>query len=166
DVGAQVRRLQRRFENGYEIDTDELARMVSSRTRLVIITSPHNPSGVVVSESALRRLAEIAERTGTYVLVDEVYRDALFELAPPVSAKLSRCFIVTNSLTKSYGLGGLRCGWIICEPELAGRMQRMNDLFGSYGSMPGEAAGLVAFKRLEKLERRAKEILDPNTELA
>src|SRR5262249_36243681 len=141
-------------------------RLVTSRTRLVMITSPHNPSGAVVDESSLGQLAEIAERTGTYFLVDEVYRDALFELAPPVSAKLSRWFIVTNSLTKSYGLGGLRCGWIICESELAGRMRRMNDLLGSYGSMPGETVGLVAFRQLEALERRAKAILDPNTELA
>jgi aspartate/methionine/tyrosine aminotransferase len=165
-LGAEVKRFGRLFENGYEIDTDELSGLFSSRTRLVMITSPHNPSGVVVSEPALRRLAQIAERAGTYVLVDEVYRDALFDLAPPVSATLSRWFIVTSSLTKSYGLGGLRCGWIICEPELAGRMRRMNDLLGSYGSMPSETLGLAAFRQLQALERRAKEILDPNTELS
>jgi aspartate/methionine/tyrosine aminotransferase len=165
-LGAEVKRFHRRFENGYEIDTDELSRLVSSRTRLLMITSPHNPSGVVVSESALQQIAQIAERTGTYVLMDEVYRDALFELAPPVSATLSRWFIVTSSLTKSYGLGGLRCGWIICEPELAGRMRRMNDLFGSYGSMPSETLGLVAFRQLGALERRTKAILAPNTEIA
>lgn len=164
-LGAEVKRFGRRFENGYEVDLDEIRGLISERTRLVIITRPHNPSGVVVSEESLVEIGRAAAENGAYVLVDEVYRDILFEDAPVVSARLGPQFVTTASLTKSYGLSGLRCGWIICAPELAERMRRMNDLIMGMGAMPAEAIAAAAFRSIEKLERRAREIVEPNMAL-
>ena len=67
----------------------------------------------------MREVGEIARRAGARVMVDEVYLDAAFESAPRSAALLGDQFIVTSSLTKVYGLSGLRCGWIIAEPKLA-----------------------------------------------
>ena len=138
---------------------------ISSRTRLIVITSPHNPSGVVVDPEALSRVDEIAGGAGAWVLVDEVYRDILFEDAPPSAARLSPRFIATSSLTKSYGLSGLRCGWILCEPGLAERMRRLNDLMGATGPMPTEAMGVAAFRALPGLEARTRALIEPNARL-
>ncbi len=164
-LGAEVKRLPRRFEEGYAADPEELARLLSRRTRLVVLTSPHNPSGVAVAPEALARIGALAAGCGARVLVDEVYRDILFEEAPPSAARLGPPFIATSSLTKSYGLSGLRCGWILCEAALAERMRRLNDLMGVVGTAPAESMGAAAFRSLAALEARTRSLMEPNTRL-
>ena len=164
-LGAEVRRFARPFAEDYQPDPDEVARLVTPRTRLIILTSPHNPSGVAVGREALERIGELAARVGARVLVDEVYRDILGEEAPPSHVRLGPQFIATSSLTKSYGLSGLRCGWVLCEPALAERMRRLNDLFGVVNPMPGDSLALAAFRHLGGLAARARAIMDPNLEL-
>lgn len=164
-LGARVKRFSRGFERSFQIDLDELEGLLTPRTRLIVITSPHNPSGVVVEQPALWKIGELAAEVGARVLVDEVYRDMLFAEAPPSHAQLGSHFIATSSLTKSYGLGGLRCGWILCEPPLAERMRQLNDLFGSYGSMPGDQLAVAAFRNLPLLEERTRSIIEPNIRL-
>ena len=68
----------------------------------------------------MRAIGEMARRVGARVLVDEVYLEMMFDSAPPSAFSLGETFVVTNSLTKTYGLSGLRCGWILAAPELAG----------------------------------------------
>jgi len=164
-LGAVVKRAGRRFEEGYAVDPDGVGRLVSSRTRLIALTSPHNPTGVVAAPEALSRIGRMAEETGAWVLVDEVYRDILFQDAPPSAVHAGPRFIATGSLTKSYGLGGLRCGWILCEAELAERMRRLNDLMGAVGPAPAESMGAAAFRNLPALEARTRALLEPNTRL-
>lgn len=165
-LGAQVKRFTRRFEHGYRIDVDEVRRLISSRTRLIVLTSPHNPSGVVADQNSLARIGELAADVGARVLVDEVYRDILFEDAPPSAVHLGERFIATSSLTKSYGLNGLRCGWVLCDAALAERMRRMNDLLGVVGPMPSDKLALIAFQNLDRLTARARSIMEPNVPLA
>ena len=98
-LGADVKRFARGFENGYRIDVDEVRRLITPRTRWIVITSPHNPSGVVVDPATIKEIGEIARHAGARVLADEVYRDILFENAPPVAASLGPQFITTGSLT-------------------------------------------------------------------
>lgn len=164
-LGADIKRFARSFENGYRIDVDELKRLITPRARLIVVTSPHNPSGVAVEQATLKRIGELAQEAGARVLVDEVYRDILFEDAPPVAASLGSQFITTSSLTKSYGLSGLRCGWILCDPELAERMRRLNDLFGAVGSMPSDTLSVAAFHNLHLLEARTRSMMEPNARL-
>lgn len=164
-LGAEVRRFHRRLENEYRIDVDELERLITPRTRLIVITSPHNPSGVSVERAAMKRIGELAASVGARVLVDEVYRDILFEDAGPVCFHLGPQFMTTGSLTKSYGLSGLRCGWILCDPDFAERARRLNDLFGAVGSVPSDTLSVAAFRNLHLLESRARSIIDPNIAL-
>jgi aspartate/methionine/tyrosine aminotransferase len=160
--GAHIKRFNRPFENNFQIDLDDLERQVSSRTRLIVITNLHNPSSTLTAEQTLRRIGEIAEAAGARVLVDEVYLEAMFEAAPPSSVHLGPQFIATSSLTKGYGLSGLRCGWILAEPELANRMLLLHDVFGAVGPHPAERLSVVALAKLPKFIVRAKKILDSN----
>jgi aspartate/methionine/tyrosine aminotransferase len=164
-LGAEVKRFERRFEDGYRIDLEAVKRQITPRTRLIVVTTPHNPSGVAVDPETVRKLGELASEAGAYVLVDEVYRDILYEDARPVAATLGPQFMTTSSLTKSYGMNGLRCGWILCDPELAWRMRRMNDLFGAVGSMPSDTLSVAAFRNLDRLASRTRSIMEPNTAL-
>jgi aspartate/methionine/tyrosine aminotransferase len=160
--GAQIKRFPRSFENGYRIDVEDLAKRVNSRTRLIVITNLHNPSSVQVDQATLRQIGELARSVRARVLVDEVYLEAMFEAAPPSSVHLGPEFIATTSLTKGYGLSGLRCGWIMAEPDLAQRMRLLRDIFDGIGPQPSERLSVVALNKLPKVIARAQRILETN----
>ena len=160
--GAKLKRFSRSFENNFKVDVDEIAQLITPRTRLVILTNLHNPSSIMVPEETLRQIGELARGVGARVLVDEVYLEAMFEAAPRSSVHLGPEFIATTSLTKGYGLSGLRCGWILAEPELAQRMLRLHDIFGAVGPQPSERLSVVALAKLPKFIARARNILETN----
>ena len=164
-LGADVKRFTRRFEDGFEISPAEVERCITSKTRLIVLTNLHNPSGVLTDDATLKQIGEIARRVRARVLVDEVYIETLFEKAPRTSFHLGHEFVVTSSLTKAFGLSGLRCGWIFAAPELAQRMWLLNDLFASTPVHSGERLSVVAFGQIEELAARAKALLDRNREL-
>jgi len=160
--GATIKRFSRLFENDFLVDLDELAGKLTSRTKLIVLTNLHNPSSTIIDEETLRQIGEIAESVGARVLVDEVYLEAMFEHAPPACVHLGPQFISTSSLTKGYGLSGLRCGWILAEAELAQRMRLLHDIFGSLAPQPAERLSVLALKKLPRFIARAKNILESN----
>lgn len=161
-LGASVRRFARRAEDDFKLDLAEIERHLTPATRLVVLTNLHNPSSAFTDTETLRQLGELARRRGARVLVDEVYLDALFDDAPPSSFHLGSEFIVTSSLTKVYGLSGLRCGWILAAPELAARLWRLNDLFGVIPAHVAERLSVVALRNLARIRARARALLDAN----
>ncbi|MDX6290123.1 MAG: hypothetical protein QOH42_1922 [Blastocatellia bacterium] len=160
--GAQVTRFPRSFENGFRIDAEALETRLTARTRLIVLTNLHNPSSMIVPEETLRRIGELARSAGARVLVDEVYLEAMFEAAPRSSIHLGPEFIATTSLTKGYGLSGLRCGWILAEPDMAQRMRLLHDVFGAVGPQPAERLSVLALTKLPKFVARATKILETN----
>ncbi len=164
-LGAKVKRFSRTFENGFRILPEELETLASPSTRLIVITNLHNPSGVLIDESTLKQIGDIARRVGARVLVDEVYIETLFEEAPRTAFHLGKEFVVTSSLTKAFGLSGLRCGWIFAEPELARQMWLLNDLFAATAVHAGERLSVVAMQQLPELAERSKQLLDRNRRL-
>ena len=161
-LGVIVKRFPRSFENDFRVDTDELAKQISPRTRLIVLTNLHNPSSTLVDEETLNQIGKLARSVGARVLVDEVYLEAMFEAAPRSSVHLGPEFIATSSLTKGYGLSGLRCGWILAEPDFAQRMRQLHDIFGAVGPQPSERLSVVALAKLPKVIARAKRILETN----
>jgi len=95
-----------------------------------MISNAHNPSGALASTDVLEQVGIMAEAIGARVLVDEVYAEAQHADVPPPSpaAKLGPAFVSTNSLTKAYGLAGLRCGWVLASPELSARIRSTRDI--------------------------------------
>lgn len=160
--GAKIIRFSRSVENNYRVDVDEIARKITPSTRLIVLTNLHNPSSELIDQETLRQVGEIARDAGARVLVDEVYLEAMFEAAPRSSVHLGPQFVATSSLTKGYGLSGLRCGWILAEPELAQRMRLLHDIFGAVGPHPAETLSVVALRKLPKFIARAKTILQSN----
>ncbi|HKP38349.1 MAG TPA: aminotransferase class I/II-fold pyridoxal phosphate-dependent enzyme [Pyrinomonadaceae bacterium] len=160
--GLQVNRFSRSFENRFRLDTNEVARKITPRTRLIVLTNLHNPSSALIDQKTMSQIGEMARAVGARVLVDEVYLEAMFEAAPESSVHLGPQFIATSSLTKGYGLSGLRCGWILAEPELARRMRLLHDIFGAVGPHPAETLSVVSLAKLPKFIARAKSILESN----
>jgi len=162
-LGAEIRRFPLRSADGFAVDPAEVEKALSARTRVVVLSNLHNPSSALVDDETLRRVGALAGRVGARVLVDEVYLEALFERAPRSAFHLDpERFVVTSSLTKVYGLGGLRCGWILADAASARRMWRLNDLFASVPAHPAERLAVVALDHLEPIAARAKALLDGN----
>jgi aspartate/methionine/tyrosine aminotransferase len=144
-LGLEIKRFPRRAENHFAIDPADVEKNLTSRTKVIVICNLHNPTGALVPDTTLREVGELASKVGAHVLVDEVYREMLFEPAPMSAFHIDKeRFIVTSSLTKAYGLSGLRCGWVLAAPELARRMFRINDLHGATFAHPAELLSVVA----------------------
>ena len=112
-IGAKLSFLNLRFEEGFNLDLKALEKLITKRTKLVSLTYPHNPTGVLITEAQLNALVELVERKGTYLLIDETYRDMSFAPKLPIAATLSDRVISVSSMSKSYGLPGIRIGWIL-----------------------------------------------------
>ncbi len=138
---------------------------MTPRTKLIILTNPHNPSGILEPPEVLREVGRLAARVGAYVLVDEVYMDFLFQSRPRTAVHLGSNFLMTCSLTKVYGLDGLRCGWVLGPPDVVKAMWRLQDFFGVNGVIPGETTSVVALKHLERFQKRTQSILAANRPL-
>ncbi|HEX7174030.1 MAG TPA: pyridoxal phosphate-dependent aminotransferase [Pyrinomonadaceae bacterium] len=162
---ADVKRFARRAEDNFAVRPSEVERNLSLRTRLVVLTNLHNPSSAHTDEDTLRQIGLMARAVGARVLVDEVYLDALFEHAPPTAFHLGEDFIVTSSLTKVYGLSGLRCGWILAEQALAQKLWRLNDLFGVIPAHPAERLSVAALRNLDTIAARSRTLLETNGQL-
>jgi aspartate/methionine/tyrosine aminotransferase len=160
-LGANVRRFQRRYENGFAVDPQEIERQLTPRTRLIVLCNLHNPSSALTGNDTLRAIGDLARSVGARVLVDEVYLEAVFP-RPRTAALLGPELVVASSLTKAYGLSGLRCGWILAEPELARRVWRLNDLFGVHQPHASDRLSVLAFDRMDRVAARAERLLNTN----
>jgi len=164
-LGAHIRRFPRRFEDDFAVQPGEIEKNISPVTRLIVITNHHNPSGVLTGEKILRAVAELAQRVNARVLVDEVYLESMFDQRPPTALHFGPQFLTTSSLTKAFGLSGLRCGWIVAEPGLAREIWLLNDLFGVNAAHPAERLSVCAFEQLEKISANGRTRLESNRAL-
>jgi len=130
----------------------------------VVLTNLHNPSGALASEDELATVGALASAKGARVLIDEVYLDAATP-RPRSAVQLGPEFLTTSSLTKVYGLSGLRAGWILAEPELAERIWRVNDLFGVNQAHPAERLACIAFDQIDAVIGDSRSLLQRNREL-
>ena len=170
-MGANVLRFDRAFSNGYGVDPGAVAHAVTPQTRLIVVTSPHNPSGAAAGDDALHEVIQIAERAGAHVLVDEVYLDAASAargtFGPDLSAaRFEGPLIVTSSLTKSYGLAGLRSGWAIAPPAVAERLRRTRDVVDNASPAVSDRLAALAWSLIPQLTTRAGTLLSGNLERA
>src|SRR5438046_2527414 len=163
-LGAKIKRFPRRFEDDFEIDIVELEKQITPRTRVIVLTNLHNPSSELVEEATLRKIGELARDIGARMLVDEVYLEAMFENSPPSAVLLGPEFVATSSLTKGYGLSGLRCGWILAEAEVAKKIRRLDVILPASAPNVMERLSVVALNQLPKIAGRAKAMLETNRE--
>jgi aspartate/methionine/tyrosine aminotransferase len=112
-IGCDVTHVELAFEDRFRIDFDKLTAAISPRTKIISITCPHNPTGVMIDRTELDHLVELARSNSCYLLVDETYRELSFDGPLPVAASLAPHVISVSSLSKAYGVPGIRIGWII-----------------------------------------------------
>jgi aspartate/methionine/tyrosine aminotransferase len=156
-IGATVKRFHR-SEGTFSVHASTIHACLTPKTKLIVVSNLHNPTSALMNEATLKEIGGF----GVPVLVDEVYLDAAFEQKPKSAALLGDQFIVTSSLTKVYGLSGLRCGWILAEPSLAERIWRLNDVFGNIPAHMAELASVIAIGELPRILQNVRNRLDAN----
>ena len=164
-LGAKVLRFERRSDRDFRLGLGELERRLTSKVRLVVLCNLHNPSSAFTDDDTLRQVGEMAAAVGARVLVDEVYLETLLDRPWRSAFHLGANFLTTSSLAKAYGLSGLRCGWILAQPELVKRMRQVVDF--TYGSPahPAECIAVVAVDHLDRVRDRARGLLETNRAL-
>jgi aspartate/methionine/tyrosine aminotransferase len=164
-LGARVTRFERLVEHGFQLDLGELERKLTPETRLVILCNLHNPSAALTDETAMRQVGAMAAKVGARVLVDEVYLETLFDQSWRSAFHLGPNFVITSSLTKAYGLSGIRCGWILAQPEIVRRMWQVVDF--TYGSPvhPAELLAVIVLDNIDRVRNRARALLETNRAL-
>lgn len=126
--GATIREIPLREELGWQPSPDDIAAAVTDRTRALIVTNPNNPTGAVLGDDARSAILDAASRTGAWILADEVYTGAELHGAetPSFFGAHSRV-IATGSLSKAYGLPGLRVGWVVADRATADQLWARTD---------------------------------------
>jgi aspartate/methionine/tyrosine aminotransferase len=154
-LGCDVDFFERSAETGYALDVARVDAALTSKTRLVILSNLHNPTGAAVNRAELTALARLAESRDFRVLVDEVYLEWIYGTGKDAEIRsainISPRFVTTRSLTKVFGLAALRAGWVLAEAGLATRMRRLNGLFASSMSHPAERLAARTFEHAKTL---------------
>ncbi len=163
--GAALRTFRLRIDRGWEPDWEEFDRAVTSKTRLVYLSNPNNPTGAILSAEAMRRIVERCEAVGAYLLADEVYLGA--EIARERTASFwgrSDRVIVTSGLSKAYGIPGVRIGWIVGPKEVVAECWSQHDYITIAPNKISDAIARTAVKaeNREKLYTRTRAILQHN----
>ncbi len=126
--GANVIPWRLREDRGFEADLDELASLVTPKTKLIVVCNPNNPAGSILSEHAMRAIVAQAERVGAYVIADEVYKGAELDGRETRSFwGLSDRIVATGGMSKAYGLPGLRIGWAVGPAPLVAELWERKD---------------------------------------
>ncbi len=116
-IGCEIDFVDVRFEEEFQIDWNKLKSLIRSNTKLISLTHPHNPTGMCLSKDDFNQIKEIAELNNVHVLVDETYRELHRGEVLPYAADLHSKIISVSSLSKAFGLPGIRIGWILTQDK-------------------------------------------------
>jgi aspartate/methionine/tyrosine aminotransferase len=166
-AGANVVHFERSWKKGFALDPYVIRTALTPATRLIVLSNAHNPSGAMASRDVLEQVGIMADAIGARVLVDEVYAEAQHDdgALPMPAALISAAFVTTSSLTKAYGLAGLRCGWILAAPDLSIRIRETRDIIDGSGAFVAESLAVTALANIDRLRHRARGILSKNLAL-
>lgn len=144
-IGCEITTIDLAFEDGFALNLERIAAAARPNTKLISLTTPHNPTGVCLDHATLKGAAALAAKAGCHLLIDETYRDMTFGAKPPLAATLGSQVISVSSVSKSYGIPGVRVGWIVnTDAALMERFLAAKEQIGICGSLLDETAAAAA----------------------
>ena len=150
-IGCDISYLDLSFANGFRLDLDELGALIRPQTKFVSLTYPHNPTGAMLDKCELSAIVELTAIRGCTLLFDETYREMTFGEGLPVAASLGSHVISVSSLSKTYGIPGIRVGWLICRnPNLMHLFLCGKEQIGICGSVVDEQIATTALLQKEE----------------
>jgi aspartate/methionine/tyrosine aminotransferase len=167
-LGCQVSLWQPAEANGWRFDLDWLRDELRPDTRLVVTNFPHNPTGHLPDVGWFREMVEVVRANGAYLLSDEMYRGLELEGRKrlPVGCEVYERAVSLSGLSKSYGLPGLRIGWVAArETGTLAKMAQLKDYTTICSSAPGEILALIALRNRERIVSEQSKRLHRNLDL-
>ena len=167
-ISCQISNWEARSENNWELDLDDLKGLVQPDTKAIVINTPHNPTGYLMSRETYQETWQIAQAQGILLFCDEVYRESEYDPADrlPAACDLGELGVSLGVMSKTYGLAGLRIGWIATEdPDLYQKISHLKDYTTICNSAPSEFLAELALRHREKLTARNLEIITWNLAL-
>ncbi len=164
-LGCEVRTWKLDRSHGYEPDLQELRPLIDERVKLIVLNTPHNPTGASLSEADLRTIVGWAEKVGAYVLVDETYHGVTLregDRPTPFARGLSNRAISVSTTSKNLGLAGLRIGWIVSTPEIIEACWSYRDYVSISCSRLSDVLACVALDIREQLLDRCRALARRN----
>jgi aspartate/methionine/tyrosine aminotransferase len=161
-LGVEIRRYHLRAENGFRIDPDEVRRAIDSTTRIVLVNSPHNPSGAVLDPAAMESLHDFCAERGVMFVSDEVYHPIYHGVPAPSAARLPHATVL-GDFSKALCLSGLRIGWVV-ERDAArrNRIQLAHNYFSVSTTSLSDRLAAAAIRHREAIYGRAQRITAAN----
>jgi aspartate/methionine/tyrosine aminotransferase len=164
-LGLETRFYGVRRENGFRIDQDEIKRLADSKTKLILINSPHNPTGAVVSDEEMEALHDFACERGIQLVSDEVYHPIYHGRPTKSAARLPQVTVISD-LSKAFSIAGVRTGWMI-EHDARRRREYWNAraTFSISNNTAGEILSEIAIRKREVVLGKAQEAATRNLKL-
>jgi aspartate/methionine/tyrosine aminotransferase len=163
--GVEARFYHLRRENGYRIDPDEIKRLIDARTKLVLVNTPHNPTGATLDDDVMSALHDHLAERAVQLVVDEVYHPVYHGRASESAARLERATVL-GDFSKAFCLSGLRVGWMIeRDPKRIEQYLDARSYFTISNSPLSEAMAVVAVQNREKIFGRARWVAGANLDL-
>lgn len=165
--GANVKLLKLKWEDQWLPDLKELMKLVDDKTKLIVINNPHNPTGSLIDESLMKRICQIAENAGAYLLCDETYLGLFYEEKDkvPSAVDIYDKAIATGSFSKGISLTGLRLGWIAASKQIIKECMDHRDYTTISNGMIDDALAAIAIKNLDRIYERNIKLLKTNLEI-
>ena len=161
-LGAKVKELMLRPEDDFVLDMKALEKAVTKKTRLVIMTNINNPASSIITKAQLEEISEIAERKNLHVLCDETFRELAFEKKPPTAVQFGDRMVVTNTMSKVYGMGGLKIGWILAKGKALASIKNVTEYNTVCPSGISDRIALAVMKDKDRFIERARGIIKRN----
>lgn len=164
-AGCDVSPWQAREENGWALDLDELRHLMRTNTKAIIINTPHNPTGYLMSREDYQAVHQFAQENDLLLFSDEVYRESEYDSATrlPAACDLGEYAISLGVTSKTYGLAGLRIGWVATKnKKIYEKMASLKDYTTICNSAPSEFLAEVAMRNRVKLAERNLGIIKDN----
>jgi len=161
-LGLEVRYYHQRAENQFRIDLDEIKKLADARTKILLVNTPHNPSGATLSDDEVAALHNFAAERGIQFVSDQVYHPIYHGRATASAARLPKATVISD-FSKALCLAGLRLGWIVeRDRQRMGQYRSSHSYFTVSGSALGEALGVIALRNREKIYARVRQVTGAN----
>jgi len=164
--GAQLEFWKLSDEENFQPDLETLSKIIDNKTRLIVLNIPNNPTGAVINEQQLKTILQWAEKYNFYVLCDEVYHELIFQpgIVPPYARSLSKRAISVGSMSKAYGLSGVRLGWIAGPESIIEQCWSYKDYTSISNSPISDYLAQFALANFKRISERNHNIIVKNRE--
>jgi aspartate/methionine/tyrosine aminotransferase len=168
-IGCDVALWTLRDDGGFRFELDDLRALATPGTRMIVVNSPHNPTGAMLSEDQLREIYALAEELDAWVLSDEAYRWLDLPGSPPLAPPMRNLgprAISTGTFSKPFGLPGLRIGWIAAPEDVVRRCWGLRDYISLSPGKLNDALAVLAFRQRDQIVERTRRIVAENLPFA